>query len=81
MDEAWTVIVSLISAKTLALLGLWLRLRWRARLEQQRQRYLLQVTETVAAGRQVELDDRDGGGHHLRVMIHHVPGSREVEER
>lgn len=73
MDPATAVIISTIAAKSCALLALWIRLRWRARREQQRQRYLLQVAETLARGGQVELDDQDGEGHRLQVKISRIP--------
>ncbi|MCH0573455.1 hypothetical protein I3F60_30210 [Streptomyces sp. MUM 136J] len=73
MDPTTAVIVSTVIAKTCTLLALWIRLRWRARLEQQWQRYLLQVTEAVAQDGQVELDDRDGEGHRLHVKISSAP--------
>ena len=73
MDPATAVIVSTIIAKASTLLTLSIRLRWRAHREQQRQRYLLQVTETVAQDGQVELDDRDGEGHRLHVKISRTP--------
>ncbi|MEU6071432.1 hypothetical protein ABZ864_45100 [Streptomyces sp. NPDC047082] len=73
MDPATAVIVSTVIAKACTLLAFWLRLRWRARREQQRQRYLLQVTEMVVPDGQVELDDRDGDGHRLHVKITRTP--------
>ncbi|RLU86230.1 hypothetical protein CTZ27_24950 [Streptomyces griseocarneus] len=73
MDPATAVIVLTIIAKAFTLLTLWLRLRWRARHEQQRHHYLLQVTETVAPDGQVELDDQDSDGHRLQVKITRTP--------
>ncbi|MVO90634.1 hypothetical protein GPA10_39270 [Streptomyces sp. p1417] len=73
MDPTMAVIVSAVISKTCMLLALWIRLRWRARREQQRQHYLLQVTETVAAGGQAEFDDRDGEGRRLHVKITRIP--------
>ncbi|MCX5235345.1 hypothetical protein [Streptomyces prunicolor] len=73
MDPATAVIVSTVIAKLCPLLSIWIRSHWRARREQQRQRYLLQVAETVASDGQVELDDRDGDGHHLHVKITRTP--------
>lgn len=73
MDPTTAVIVVTVIAKACMLLALWIRLRWRARREQQRQRYLLQVAETVSPDGQVELDDRDGDGHRLHVRITRTP--------
>ncbi|MEV6758224.1 hypothetical protein [Streptomyces sp. NPDC051214] len=81
MDEVWIVSLWLVSAKCLALLGLWLRLCWCARQDRQRQRYLLQITEAVAAEGQVELDDWGSSGHRLRVKIIRVPDRGEVQDR
>jgi hypothetical protein len=80
MDPTTAVIVSTVIAKACTLLALWIRLCWRARREQQRQRYLLQITETVALNGQVELDDRDGDGHRLQVKITRtaVPGEDQA---
>ncbi|WP_369228761.1 hypothetical protein AB5J56_00055 [Streptomyces sp. R21] len=73
MDPTTAVIISTVIAKACTLLALWIRLRWRARREQQRQRYLLQVTETAAPDGQVEIDDRDGDGHRLHMKITRTP--------
>jgi hypothetical protein len=73
MDPTTAVIVSTVIVKACALLALWIRLRWRVCREEQRQGYLLQVTETVSLGGQVELDDRDGDGHRLHVKITRTP--------
>lgn len=80
MDPTTAVIVSAVIAKVCTLLALWIRLRWRARREQQRQRYLVEVAETVAPDCQVELDDRDGDGHRLHVKITRtsVPGEGQA---
>ncbi|MEE1943089.1 hypothetical protein V1L54_27410 [Streptomyces sp. TRM 70361] len=73
MDPATTVIVSIVTAKAFALLALWLRLRWQAHHEQDRHRYLLGVTEKIAVGDQVELDDQHRDGHRLHVTIIRTP--------
>lgn len=77
MDPAMAVIVSTVIAKVCTLLALWIRTRGRARREQQRQRYLLQVTEAVASDGQVELDDRDADGNLLHVKITRPPAPGE----
>ncbi|WP_372346653.1 hypothetical protein [Streptomyces sp. KL116D] len=79
MDEVWIAVFSLVTAKAWMLLGLWLRLRWRVRRERQRQQYLLQVVATVTAHGQVELNERDGDGHHLSVRA--VRGAAVGEDR
>ncbi|MCL7430355.1 hypothetical protein [Streptomyces sp. YS415] len=79
MDPTTAVIVSSVIAKVCTLLALWIHLCWRARREQQRQRYLLQVTETVISDGQVELDDLDGDGHRLHVNITRTPVPGEDE--
>ncbi|MFE9659327.1 hypothetical protein [Streptomyces sp. NPDC005955] len=72
MDPTTAVIVLAVIAETCALLGLWSRLHWRARREQQRHRYVARVATAMAPNGLVELDDRDGTGHHLRVRIVHT---------
>lgn len=80
MDPATAAFVSIVIAKVFTLLALWLRLHWRERREQQRQRYLLQVAETVVPDGKVELDDQDSDGHRLRVKITRtsVPGEDQA---
>ncbi|MGW2787033.1 hypothetical protein ACWC3X_38465 [Streptomyces populi] len=73
MDPTTAVIISTVIAKVCTLLTLWIRLRGRARREQQRQRYLLQVTKAVARDGQVDLDDRDADGNRLHVKITRTP--------
>lgn len=80
MDPSTAVIVSTVIAKVCTLLALWIRLRWRARREQQRQRYLLEVTASVAPDGQVELEDRDRDGHRLHVKITRTPVAGEGQE-
>lgn len=77
MDPATTVIVLIVTAKTFALLALWLRLRWQARREQDRHHYLLGVTEKVSAGDRVELNDQHRDGHLLHVTIIRTPAGGE----
>ncbi|MEU0208341.1 hypothetical protein ABZ235_41195 [Streptomyces canus] len=69
MESATAVITicSIITAKGCALMSLWLR--WRARREQAQRPYHLDVTEMVATGCEVELDDQRSDGRRLRVRI------------
>ncbi|MFE3270980.1 hypothetical protein [Streptomyces sp. NPDC059215] len=80
MDSATAAIVWIVIAKVFTLGALWLRLHWRERREQQRQRYLLQVAGTVVPDGQVELDDQDSDGHrlHLKITRTPVPGEDQT---
>lgn len=71
MDRATlaVTVVSVVTAKGCALLGYWLRLRWRARYERARAAYLADAVKGVGAGDRLELEDERGGGHRLRLTI------------
>ncbi|MFF5924189.1 hypothetical protein ACFY8C_38575 [Streptomyces flavochromogenes] len=75
MDAATIMVIApLVTAHLCALVGLWLRFRWRARLEEERARYLAKtVTRLVVPGAQVDLDDQHAAGHRLRVRVTAAP--------
>jgi len=79
MDTTTAVIAigSVIVTKAFALLGLWLRLRWRARRDRDRHVYLLRVAEKVADRGPVELEDQHRDGHRLRLKISRAPEKGE----
>ncbi|WP_449060589.1 hypothetical protein [Planomonospora algeriensis] len=65
---AAVTITSIIASPTFALLGLWLRLRWRARHEQIHGQNLTNMTKAVPPGGRLKLD-KQGDGHHVRLEI------------
>ncbi|MEU8786103.1 hypothetical protein [Streptomyces sp. NPDC048637] len=67
-------IISIIVAKSFALLGLWMLLRWRVRREQIRCEHLTSAVEAVATGGQLEFDEQQGG---LRLKITCPPTGRK----
>ncbi|MFG2076085.1 hypothetical protein [Nonomuraea maritima] len=52
-----------------ALLGLWLRLRWRVRHEQIQGRHLTQLTAALNHGGQVEVNEERGEGRRLTMTV------------
>jgi len=71
MDTATVVvtIVSVVTAKGIVLLVLWLRLRWGVRYEQARRRCLVGLARAVADGGRLEIDELRGETHHLRMRV------------
>ncbi|MER5733790.1 hypothetical protein ABT084_36600 [Streptomyces sp. NPDC002138] len=59
-----------------ALLGLWLRLRWRVQYERARHHAFTDAAEVVSRGGRLELDSQ-GDGHRLRVRITHARAEEE----
>ncbi|MET9223840.1 hypothetical protein ACIOC1_05635 [Streptomyces sp. NPDC088197] len=81
MDRATlaVTVLSVLTAKGCALLGYWLRLRWRARYEHARAAYLAEAVNGLGAGDRLELDDARGGGHRLHLTISRAAGRRDDE--
>ncbi|GAA4115436.1 hypothetical protein [Streptomyces hundungensis] len=78
MDSATAAvtIVSIVMAKGCGLLGLWLRLRWRAQQEQARQRCLAGVLGAAPVGGLLEFETAGTDGHRLRMRLRPAPGGR-----
>lgn len=70
MDSVTIIaLASLVTVKSSALLALWLRLRWRTRGEEVQRQSLIGVTEAVAPGVQVELNEQSCDGRRIRLKI------------
>ncbi|MEU4351831.1 hypothetical protein [Streptomyces sp. NPDC023838] len=75
MDSAAIVvtIISIVTAKGCALLGLWLRLRWRAQQELARQRCLTGALRAAGSGGRLELETSSANGQLLRMRLLTAP--------
>ncbi|WP_143658523.1 hypothetical protein [Embleya scabrispora] len=60
-----------------ALAGLWLRLRWRATLDQERRAYVVGVVRQIAPGTRLDMDDQYANGHRVRVTLIRQPEPRD----
>ncbi|MFF4442388.1 hypothetical protein [Streptomyces sp. NPDC001621] len=70
---ATVAIVSGVVGQVCALLGLWLRLRWRVWHEQAQRQYLASTVETLASGGRLKVDEQKADGHRLRMEISRGP--------
>nr|WP_158712981.1 hypothetical protein [Streptomyces flavovirens] len=61
------MVISILTAKGCAVLGLWLRLRWRTQHELARQRFISEAVEALAVGGHLEFDTQSPDGHRVRV--------------
>jgi hypothetical protein len=61
-------VAALTAAQICSLVGLWLRLRWRARTELAQQAHIARLA-TSAPGSSLEVEDEQGDGRRLRVRL------------
>lgn len=61
------MVISILGAKGCAVLGLWMRLRWRTQHELVRQQCITEAVGAMTAGGELELDTQSPDGHRVRV--------------